>query len=98
MYMRRVRHLVLPTLLTGVAGSAVVGGLADRAVAAGMSNVLGASNINPSYYLTSLDSVNEAANQLVGMGAGAVKLEMDTEDLNQTFSASSKYAWNTPAW
>src|SRR4051794_40013724 len=75
MYMRRVRHLVLPTLIGGavVAGAAAS---ASRALAANMSEVLGASNINPSYYLTSQDSVNEATNQMVGFGSTTVKLEM----------------------
>jgi hypothetical protein len=75
-----------------------VSGLAATAWGQDLSKILGAANIDPSYYFTTQDSVNEAANQLVGMGAGAIKLEMDVADLNQTFSTNSKYAWNTPAW
>ncbi|HSV16147.1 MAG TPA: hypothetical protein VLI90_17935, partial [Tepidisphaeraceae bacterium] len=108
--MQRVRrHLLLPTVITGIIGAAA--GSASRALAAGMSDVLGASNINPGYYFTTQDAVNEATNQLVGMGSTTVKLEMGIQDINTTWSDGSiiypgqtsppppsKYAWNTPTW
>jgi autotransporter-associated beta strand protein len=103
-----VRHLVFPTLIGGLSG----GFAAAPALAQALSgSVLGASNINPSYYFTSQDAVNEATNQLVGFGSSTVKLEMGIQDLNTTWSDGSiiypgqtkapppsKYAWNTPTW
>src|SRR5438045_1596950 len=106
MFMRRVRHRVIPALIGG--GVFVISGAgAQPALAGDMSQVHGASNINPSYYLTTQDSVNEASNQLVGFGSGTVKLEMGLQDINTTWSdgsiiypgqtsspSPSKYAWN----
>jgi hypothetical protein len=83
------RALILSQLAIAAAGCSV-------ARATDYSSLLGVANIDASYYLTSnQDIMNEAQNQIIGVGSSSEKLELDQYDLQNSWSVNSKYAWNT---
>jgi autotransporter-associated beta strand protein len=83
--------LACATLSSGLIGSAA------HAQATNWSNLLGAANINASYYLNpNVDVLNDAQSQLDAIGSHTEKLEIDKYTLSNTWSSNAaKYAWNS---
>jgi hypothetical protein len=97
MMRKRRNHRRSNATILLLAQAALVGIGSSVAHATNYSTLLGAANINATYYLNpNVDVLNDAQAQLDAIGSHTEKLELDQYDLNNTWSSNtSKYAWNT---